>query len=69
MLLKQKTAVITGCNRGIGKATLETFAENGADIFACVRKESEEFNSFMNRLAEETGVKIIPVYFDFAESE
>ena len=43
MLLEQKTAVITGCNRGIGKATLETFAENGADIFACVRKESDEF--------------------------
>ena len=69
MLLEQKTAVISGCNRGIGKATLETFAENGADIFACVRKESDEFNAVMTRLAEKTGVNIIPVYFDFAESE
>ena len=51
MLLEQKTAVITGCNRGIGKATLETFAENGADIFACVREESDEFTDVMVKLA------------------
>lgn len=69
MLLKHKTAIITGCNRGIGKAILELFAENGADIFACVRKESAEFSDVMLRLAEKTGVSITPVYFDFAESE
>ena len=69
MLLKQKTAVITGCNRGIGKATLETFAENGADIFACVRKESDEFTDVMTKLTAKTGISITPVYFDFTESE
>jgi 3-oxoacyl-[acyl-carrier protein] reductase len=69
MLLEQKTAVISGCNRGIGKATLETFAENGADIFACVRKESDEFTDVMTKLAVKTGVSITPVYFDFTESE
>jgi len=69
MLLENKTAVITGCNRGIGKAALETFAENGADIFACVRKESDGFTSECTRLADKTGVTIIPVYFDFAETE
>ena len=30
MLLKNKTAVITGCNRGIGKEILNIFSENGA---------------------------------------
>jgi 3-oxoacyl-[acyl-carrier protein] reductase len=69
MLLEQKTAVISGCNRGIGKATLETFAENGADIFACVRKESDEFTDVITKLAFKTGVSITPIYFDFAESE
>ena len=69
MLLEKKTAVITGCNRGIGKATLETFAENGADIFACVRKKSDEFTDVITKLAVKTGVSITPVYFDFAESE
>jgi NAD(P)-dependent dehydrogenase (short-subunit alcohol dehydrogenase family) len=69
MLLLKKTAIITGCNRGIGKATLETFAENGADIFACVRKESAEFTDLITKLAVKTGVSITPVYFDLAESE
>ena len=69
MLLKQKTAIITGCNRGIGKAILEKFAENGADIFACVRKESDEFTDVMTKLTAKTGISITPVYFDFAESE
>jgi len=69
MLLKQKTAIITGCNRGIGKAILEKFAENGADIFACVRKESDEFTDVMTKLAVKTGVCITPIYFDFTESE
>ena len=69
MLLQNKTAIITGSNRGIGKAVLETFAENGADIFACVRKETDEFSNVTARLSEKTGVSITPVYFDLAESE
>ena len=44
MLIEGKTAVITGCNRGIGKVILETFAANGADIIACARKVSTEFS-------------------------
>lgn len=69
MLLQSKTAVITGCNRGIGKALLEVFAENGADIFACVRKETDEFTEIKENLESKKGVTITPVYFDFAGSE
>lgn len=69
MLLQNKTAIITGCNRGIGKAVLQVFAENGADIFACVRKESDEFLDVISKLMEKTCVTITPVYFDFSESE
>ena len=32
MLLKCKTAVITGCNKGIGKKILEVFSANGATV-------------------------------------
>ena len=44
MLLKNKTAVITGCNKGIGKKIVEVFSANGATIFACVRNIDDEFN-------------------------
>ena len=69
MLLQSKTAIITGCNRGIGKVIMEIFAENGADIFACMRKESDEFIDKKEILEIKTGVTITPVYFDFAESD
>ena len=68
MLLKNKTAVITGCNRGIGKETLKIFAENGANIFACVRKETEEFSERIKNLSEKNSVEIIPLYFDMTDS-
>ena len=41
MLLKNKTAVITGSNRGIGKEILRLFSQNGANIFACTRDLTE----------------------------
>ena len=50
MLLKNKTAVVTGCNRGIGKKILEVFSANGATIFACVRNISEEFKAYLNEI-------------------
>ena len=71
MLLKGKTAVITGCNRGIGKAILEDFVDNGANVFAVVRKESEEFNKyikeFMDRYNNE--IRIYPIYIDLSNEE
>jgi len=69
MLLKGKCAVITGCARGIGKKTVEVFAQNGANIWACCRKPTDEFESYLKRLAHECGVSITPLYFDLADSE
>lgn len=69
MLLKDKTAVITGCNRGIGRAILENFAGNGANVFAVVRKESEEFNALIGELSEKNGVTITPVYAELKDEE
>lgn len=69
MLLKGKTAIITGCNRGIGRATLEVLARNGADVFACVRQPSDDFQAFLDQLKADTGRRITPVYFDLADME
>ncbi|MDR0391881.1 MAG: SDR family oxidoreductase [Planctomycetaceae bacterium] len=62
-----KNAIVTGCNRGIGKAIIEVFAENGANIWACVRKPTDEFDLFTDELAKKHNVNIKPVYFDLAD--
>ena len=69
MLLKNKTAIITGCNKGIGKVILETFAENGANIIACTRKESNEFNNYIESIKEKFSISITPVYFDLGNTD
>ncbi len=69
MLLKGKNAVITGCNKGIGKCILETFAENGANIIACVRKETDEFCDFIEKVKIKNNISITPIYFDLENSD
>lgn len=69
MLLEEKTAVVTGCNRGIGKAILDDMAKHGADVFAVVRKEDEAFTEHCRKLEEEYHVHIMRVYADFSNEE
>ena len=69
MLLKGKTAVITGCNRGIGKAILERTAGSGANVFAVVRKETDEFAEYCAALSAEHSVEIQIVCADFENED
>ncbi len=66
MLLKGKTAVITGSNKGIGLKTLEIFSENGATIFACARNINVEFNDLIKNLENKFKNKIIPIKLDLS---
>lgn len=68
-MLKGKNAIITGCNRGIGKAILTLFAESGADIWACLRCQDAEFSSYAKALAENNGVTIKEIYFDLSDTD
>ncbi len=69
-MLTGKTAIITGANRGIGLATVEAFAKQGAVVWACVRTQSEEFEQKMKEISSEYATTITPVYFDVTkESE
>ncbi len=68
MLLSGKNAVVTGCLKGIGKKTLETFAEQGANVWACAQYADAEFEQFCVELALRTGTWIKYVYFDLTDT-
>lgn len=66
-ILDNKTSLITGCNKGIGKSTVKTFAAAGSNIIACMRKENEEFLNFKKDLENQFKVKIDTYYFDLVD--
>jgi 3-oxoacyl-[acyl-carrier protein] reductase len=65
--LAGKTALITGCNRGIGKAIAEKFAAEGANLICAIRKENPAFQEETRLWSERNGVAVDFVYFDLAD--
>lgn len=63
-MLQGKNIIITGALQGIGKVTLEYFANNGANIWACALSQNNEFEFFCKELAEKNNIWIKPLYFN-----
>lgn len=68
-ILFSKNAVVTGANRGIGRSIVESFASEGANVWACARKQSDNFEKDMFELSKKYGVWIKPVYFDLSDED
>ncbi len=68
-ILDNKTIVVTGCNRGIGKAILTQCAEEGANVIAVIRKTNEEFLSAAEDIANKNNITIKTYYADFSNEE
>ena len=69
MLLKDKNVIITGTNRGIGRAMVEAFAREGASVWAHARKENDAFEKDMANTAAKYNVEIRPIYFELTDYE
>ncbi|MGE9549831.1 SDR family NAD(P)-dependent oxidoreductase [Erwinia amylovora] len=67
MLMQGKTVLITGCRRGMGRAMVEVFAANGANIYAHVRAEDDDFIADMQQIAAACQVDIWPLFFDMTD--
>lgn len=68
-MLKGKFALITGSNRGLGKAFMEELACSGVNIWAHARKETPEFLQLLDNLRNTFGIEVNPVYFDMTDEE
>lgn len=69
MLLANKTAIVTGANRGIGLAILRVFAAHGCHVHAAVRTADEHFCALASELSAEHGVSITPLPLDLSSEE
>ena len=66
-LLDGKVCLITGTNRGIGKALLNSFSREKATIYANARVPGS-LDTISSELMERDGSVIIPVYFDIRDT-
>ena len=57
-ILKNKTAIITGATRGIGRGIAETFAKQGANVLFTYSSSSDLAKQIEKELSEKLDLKI-----------
>lgn len=67
-MLNGKNAIITGARSGIGLATLQLFAKQGANCWAIVHRDDPDFLTKVESLQEEYKVWIRAVNIDLSDS-
>ncbi|MBJ6360383.1 3-ketoacyl-ACP reductase [Paenibacillus sp. GCM10012307] len=68
MELKNKTAIITGAGKGIGKAAAEALAREGVDL-GLVSRSSADLEALQYNLSRDWGVKVHIVSADISSKE
>lgn len=68
-LLEGKRAVITGARRGIGRAIMQAFVEEGAEVWACVREADNGFLEMARQLELSKSAVIHVSIFDLTDDD
>src|ERR1039457_5429591 len=66
-LLEGHRILVTGANRGIGWATCQTLAANGAHVVGATRSRNVDFSSKLECLGSKYGVPVSHVELDIAD--
>ena len=67
-MIKNKTVLITGANRGIGLAIVEKFVKNECNIIACSRKGNDISLKKLNEISNKFPNKIKIYNFDLTKT-
>lgn len=67
--LEGKTALITGCNRGIGRSILDAFTKEGASVIACTRAINDELKDAYLQLESQFNIHVYPICMDLSDPE
>jgi len=62
-----KTAIITGCNKGLGLKLLERFSKDGFNVIAINRKQYDEFDEITLAIESECSNHITKIYADLSD--
>ncbi len=68
-MLSGKNIVITGAMQGIGLSTLDYFVNNGANVWACALRHTDEFERHCFEIATANNVWVKPLYFDLTKQD
>ncbi len=68
-MLAGKTILVTGTSRGMGKAMVQLFAKNGANVIAHARTRTESHEQMCLELSNMYGTSVVPIYFDLRDHE
>lgn len=68
-MLQGKNAIVTGARTGIGKAVVYKFAQSGANVWAVVHREDQEWLEEMQMLGMVHNVWIKPIYIDLSDEK
>lgn len=66
-ILSNKTSIITGSNRGIGKSVTEKLAYHGSNLISCTRKKNKSHTIFLENLKKKFNIEFKEFFFDLSE--